>query len=168
MAESNRYLNETESYLVGEYMSEYSKNPPQGADEILDALDKSILRSEGLPQLETLNSLIRERAKEEQQRGEHSSVPTRVLQSIAADDCLADLDNAIWAGFRDQSPLSEDGGQSHAEKAYQEIVTAAQKVAKERERAARANARTAKRFGSGFSQERSVSAAEFERRGRRG
>jgi hypothetical protein len=145
---------------VREFVDHYDENAAD-ADPVLDALDRSILKSEGLSTIESVNSLLTTRALESQQKVERSSVPTRVLQSIAADDALASLDDALFQSVREQAPLSEDLGAAHLDAAYAEIE-AAQKVVKgQKERAAQARAQTARRFmGFGY---KTVTAKQFER-----
>jgi hypothetical protein len=160
MTEQNRYLNAEEARQVREFVDHYDENAAD-ADPVLDALDRSILKSECLSTIESVNSLLTTRALESQQKVEHSSVPTRVLQSIAADDAMADLDDAIFEGVRRNAPFSEDLGAAHLDAAYAEIETAQKVVKGQKERAAQERKETAARF-MGFKY-RTVGGSEFDR-----
>jgi hypothetical protein len=165
---SDRYLNTEESRQVREFVDQYSTNPPADADSVLDDLDRSILKSEGLSTIENVNALLTTRALEAQQRGERSSVPTRVLQSIAADDAMADLDDCLWQGVRDQAGPTEDGGWGHLDKVVEEIEAGHKARQKDEARAARERASTAKRFmGTSFDPKKGIPAEQFERGKRR-
>jgi hypothetical protein len=165
MTDENRYLNADESRAVNDYAAQYFENPPEGADSVLDDLDRSILKSEGLPTLETANALAYTRNAEAAQRPQQGPIPLRVRNAIANDDALAALDDVIVQGIRDRAPLSEDGGAAHLNATYDEIAEAEKKVKREQGKAAREMAETARRFmGFGY---KTVSADRFYR-GRKG
>jgi hypothetical protein len=167
LTDQNRYLNAEEARQVREFVDQHSANPPADADPILDDLDRILLTSEPMNTIETTNALLTTRALESQQRGQRSSVPDKVLQAVQNDQAFADLDDVLWAGVREQAPLSEDGGWSHLDKVAAEIKAGHKARQQDEARAAKEGAATSRRFmGTGFSQERSVSAEEFERRRR--
>jgi hypothetical protein len=166
MSEQNSpYLNAQEVREVREFVDQHSAHPPADADQILDDLDRIILKSESLNTVELTNSLLTQRALESQQREQRSSVPASVQIAIQNDDALADLDSAIASHVRGNAPLAEDGGEAYRIGRMKEIE-ADQKVAEQqRARAEKAAKQTAARFaGTGFSQERSISADQFYRR----
>jgi hypothetical protein len=165
MTDPNRYLNAEESRQVREFAEQYrGDDQPSDADQVIDDLDRILLKNEPINTIELVNSLLTTRALEAQKKAEHSSVPTRVLQSMAADDAMADLDDCLWQNVRDSSPLSEDGGWGHLDKVVGEIEAGHKARRKDEARAAKERQATARRFmGTGFSQERSISAAEFYR-----
>jgi hypothetical protein len=161
MSEQNRYLNAEESRQVREFVDQHNTNPPADADSILDDLDRSILKSEGLSTIETVNSLLTARALDAQQRGQGSSISPSVQNAIQNDDAMADLDNLIFQEIRDRAPLAEDGGEAHMNATYNEIAEAEKKVKRQQGRAAQEMAETARRFmGFGY---KTVSADQFYR-----
>jgi hypothetical protein len=166
MTDPNRYLNAEESRQVREFAEQYrGDDQPSDADQVIDDLDRILLKNEPINTIELVNSLLTTRALEAQKKAEHSSVPTRVLQSMAADDAMADLDDCLWQNVREQSPLSEDGGWAHLDKTAAELVEGQKVVKGQREAAARERQATARRF-NGFAY-RTVSEAQFYR-GRKG
>jgi hypothetical protein len=165
MSEQSRYLNAEESRQVREFSDQYrGDDQPSDADQVIDDLDRILLKSEPINTIELVNSLLTQRTLEAQQRGQQSSIPERVRASINADDAMADLDDCLWQNVRDSSPLSEDGGWGHLDKVVGEIEAGHKARRKDEARAAKERQATARRFmGTGFSQERSISAAEFYR-----
>jgi hypothetical protein len=148
--DNRRYLTADESRQVNEYTQQYLEDPPEFADPILDPLDLSIMRSEGLPTLETTNALAYARRVEAERRVQGGApIPERVRASIAADDCLADLDDCLADHVRGNAPLAEDGGAAHLEAAYAEIEAGEKLAKQQRERAEKAAKQTAARF-AGF------------------
>lgn len=102
---TDRYLNADEARQVNDYTREYFENPPDTADPILDDLDRTILKSEGFPTLETVNGLSAVRNREHAQRAEQVSISPKVAQAVMNDDVMADLDDAIAQHVRDNAPL---------------------------------------------------------------
>ena len=128
-----------------------ARNPPDFADPITDELDAIILKSEGIPTLETVNALAYTRRVEAERRVENRrrEISPKALQSIAADDAMAALDDCLWQNVRDQAGVTEDGGWAHLDKTAAELVEGQKVVKGQREAAARERQATARRF-NGF------------------
>jgi hypothetical protein len=166
-SEQSRYLSADEQRQVNEYADQYRENPPDFADQITDDLDRLLLQSEPIPTLETVNALAYTRRVEAERRVGSQAIPENVRQACANDDAMASLDDVLWQNVRDQAGITEDGGWAHLDKTCNEL-TAGQKASQKNEaRAAQERKATARRFmGTGFSQERTITAEEFYRRKR--
>jgi hypothetical protein len=122
MTDPNRYLNAEESRQVREFAEQYrGDDQPSDADQVIDDLDRILLKSEPINTIELVNSLLTQRTLEAQQRGQRSSISPSVQNAIQNDDAMSDLDTLIFQGIRDRAPLAEDGGEAHMNATYNEI-----------------------------------------------
>ena len=83
---------------------------------ITDELDAIIFKSEGIPTLETgeLTCLhVQGWSGDRRVEARRREISPKALQSIAADDAMAALDDCLWQNVRDQAGVTEDGGSVH-------------------------------------------------------